>query len=90
MHVIYIVSVGVLAYYLASSLPVDQVIVIPLSIGVGLWAAYGVYRASSNFTFASIDFEKEGSNNELFLEGTRSMDPAYSQEPGNTYFNNED
>jgi len=80
MHVIFILSIGVLTYYLVGNLPIDHMIAIALSIGAGLLAAYGVYGPSRVILVASSKDEK------IHPINFNNMDPSYSHEPDNIYF----
>jgi len=84
MHVIYILSVGVLAYYLVNILPIDHIVAILLSVGAGLWAAYRVYGASNSIALSASNEEKAHKIN------FDDMNHSYSHEADNIYFFDKD
>ena len=59
MNLVFILSIGLLAYYLVRTLPIDHMISITLSIGAGLAAAYFVYsKAKSVSTVKNTEIPK--------------------------------
>ena len=84
MHVIFILSIGVLTYYLVRNLPIDHMIALALSIGAGLLAAYGIYGASNVVSLVSMD--TSNSDQYPFENDSDPMDSIHSDEIDNIYF----
>jgi len=87
VHVTFVLSMSFLAYFLVRNLPIDNILAIALSVGVGLVAAYKIYGVSNTVVSVLNDdttHRYEFSSDDEFDFGGR-YDPAFSRQSTNVH-----
>lgn len=81
MHVIFILSIGVITYYLVRNLPIDDMLAMAFSIVAVLVTAHRIYRSSG------LSLVESTNNEKVHKINFDDMNPAYSLDAENIYFN---